>query len=297
MSTATYDRPLYAVPPPATKARFAFLLALRRRAEQALDTLLALPRSAAGWALRHVRALLDAASDHSVLAWIGARISDTAHVVRGIGLVPIAAALLSTPPVWSATTRLVRAASAALHGFGRGLWARTKTLLGRGGTLGADASRALSTAGTWARHTVHTVATHPAIQPVTQVVKSLAGLVRPVSHSVVVHRLVGLLVPSLWVRVALELLALPLLLVPALPGQVRAGLRPTPSSAPTPVPVQAPGAAGAANGEATQQAPTAPETDDATLVATPVAAEPLNRAERRAQQQEQARAKRASARH
>src|SRR5690349_3815679 len=114
MSTVTYDRPLYAVPPPATKARFALLLALRRRAQQALDTLLALPRSAAGWATRHLRSVLDAASDHRVLAWVGARISDVAPLVRGIGPVPLAAALVSTPPVWAATTRVAHAAGSAL---------------------------------------------------------------------------------------------------------------------------------------------------------------------------------------
>ncbi|WP_082594058.1 hypothetical protein [Phycicoccus sp. Soil802] len=44
MSAAPYDRPLYAVPaPPSTKARFAFLLALRRKFARA-------PRSPGGLA-------------------------------------------------------------------------------------------------------------------------------------------------------------------------------------------------------------------------------------------------------
>ncbi len=48
MSTATYERPLYAVPniPPRSKARFASLLALRDAAYRAFDKALSLPRSA-----------------------------------------------------------------------------------------------------------------------------------------------------------------------------------------------------------------------------------------------------------
>ena len=53
MSTATYERPLYAVPnlPASTKARFASLLALRDAAYRAFDKALSLPRSAIRWAI------------------------------------------------------------------------------------------------------------------------------------------------------------------------------------------------------------------------------------------------------
>ena len=59
MSTATLDRGLYAVePPPTQQERLGILLRLRRAARRALDAVLALPRGAAGWVLRHTRTIL-----------------------------------------------------------------------------------------------------------------------------------------------------------------------------------------------------------------------------------------------
>ena len=215
MSTATYDRSLYAVPnPPDQQARMGLLLTLRRRARQALDTLLALPRGAAGWALRHVRTLLDGVGEHRLLRWASARLRTAAGMVRDVGIVPVAAAVLSAPPVWRATLRLAKAAGSALTTFGRGLWARVKGLLGHGGTTGARVSQALSQAGAALAGAARAVLAHPASQPVLQTVQSLSGLVRPVSQSVVTHRLLGLMVPAVWLRVTLELIALPLLLAP-----------------------------------------------------------------------------------
>lgn len=292
MSTATYDRPLHAVPtPPEQQAQFAFLLAVRRRAHQALDALLALPRGAAGWALRHLRTLLDGASEHRLLGWAGAGLRGAATLVRGVGLVPLAAALLSTPPIWRATVSLSRAAGSALASFGRGIWNRVKGLLRRAGATGDCVARALSSAGDTLVGTARTVASHPAAQPVVHALSSLASFVRPLSQSLVAHRLLGLLVPALWVRVALELLAIPLLLAPGLPAAIRSGLHHNADEAP----------AGPEPG-ADQEAATAPsengaEADESSASEWEQMLEPLNRAERRAQQQDQARAKRARARH
>ncbi|WP_270889989.1 hypothetical protein [Pedococcus sp. 5OH_020] len=292
MSTATYAAPLRAVPTPPTKERFAFLLAVRRRAQRALDAALALPRGAAGWALRHLRALLDGATDRRVLAWAGARLTDTLRLVRGIGLVPLAASVLSTPPVWRAAVRLAGAAGSALAALGRGAWTRISSLLHRGGSTGARIAHALSSAGTALAGAAGAAAARTAAQPVIDTVECLGGLVRPVSHSVVTHRLLSLLVPTMWLRIAVELIALPLLLVPALPGRVRPDAAGTPPLAPVapvhPTPAENPSAPAhqpAADGHGTPLADPAP--DD----------EPLNRAERRAHQQDQARTRRAQTRH
>lgn len=297
MSTATYDRPLHAVPtPPEQQALFAFLLAARRRAHQALDALLALPRGAAGWVLRHLRPMLDGAGEHRLLGWASAGLRGAAALVRGIGLVPLTASLLSAPPIWRATTTLGRAAGSALASCGRGLWTRLKGLLQRSGATGDRVVRALSSAGDALTRTARTVASHPAAQPVIHAASSIAGLVRPLSHSVVAHRLLGLLVPALWVRVALELVAIPLLVAPGMPAAIRSGRRDKADET-------ANGPAGSKPGTEQEAAP-APSENGAVPEEFPASdweqeqmLEPLNRAERRAQQQEQARARRARARH
>ena len=90
MSTATYERPpLYAVPtPPEQQAKFGLLLAIRRRARQALDTLLALPRGAAGWVLRQLRTLLDGVGEHHLLGRAADLLRSGARLVRGVGVIP-----------------------------------------------------------------------------------------------------------------------------------------------------------------------------------------------------------------
>lgn len=295
MSTATYDRPLHAVPtPPEQKAQFAFVLAARRRAHQALDALLTLPRGAAGWVLRHLRALLDGASENRLLGWASAGLRGAATLIRGIGVVPFAASLVSTPPIWRATTSLVRAAGSAIASFGRGLWNRVKGLLRRAGATGDRVVRALSNAGDALVRTAHAVASHPAAEPVIRALSSLAELVRPLSQSVVAHRLLGLLVPVLWVRVALELVAIPLLCAAGLPAAIRSALRDRGG--------EAAGSGTVPQAAAPQEAATA-QSDDRTGPEESLESEweqvlePLNRAERRARQQEQARARRARARH
>lgn len=179
MSTGTYNRPLHAVPtPPEQKAQFAFLLAARRRAHQALDALLALPRRAAGWALRHLRTLVDGATDHHLLGWARAGPRGAATLVRGAELAPLAAALLSTPPIWRATASLARAAGSALASFSRGLWNRVTELLRRGGVTGDRVARALSSAGDTLVGAARAVASHPAARSVIHALSSLVGLVR-----------------------------------------------------------------------------------------------------------------------
>ncbi|MFW5471626.1 hypothetical protein ACOCJ4_16450 [Knoellia sp. CPCC 206435] len=291
MSTATYDRtPLYAVPDPSEqKAQFGLLLTLRRRARQALDTFLSLPRGAAGWALRHARTLLDEVSEHRLLGWAASRLQDASRFLRSVGVIPTAAAVLSTPPVRRTAARWAQAIGGAIATFGRSVWARTHRLLARGGTIGIRLSTTLNNAASMVASAVHAVASHPAVHQLMQALSGLSMAIRPLSHSVVAHRALGLLVPTLWLRVALEVLALPFVLAPGMPSAFR---RPASDPVTAAVPAQdrrpqepvidVP----AATADSSGQGPTGDECEQG------IDLEPRNRAERRAQQQEQARARR-----
>ena len=294
MSTATHERPpLYAVPTPEEQqAKFGLLLAIRRRARQALNTLLALPRGAAGWVLRQLRTLLDGVGEHRLLDKAADLLRGVAGLVRGIGVTPIAAAILSTPQVWRTVVRWARAAGTVLAGFGRGLWARAKGLLIRSGT-GTRIAQALSNAGTTVVMAARAVAAHPVVQQGIRGARALAGLVRPLSQSVVVHRLLGLLIPTAWIRVAVEVLAMPLVIGAGMQAVVRPAGKCQPATAPA-----APHGLPAAPAAEAADPSTAPDAvlDGPWSHKEEAVDAPLNRAERRAQQQEEARARRSHTR-
>ncbi|MFW5472293.1 hypothetical protein ACOCJ5_03195 [Knoellia sp. CPCC 206450] len=290
MSTATYDRtPLYAVPAPSDqKAQYGLLLSLRRRARQALDTLLTLPRGAAGWVLRHARTLLDEVSEHRTLGWAASRLQDASRFLRALGIAPLAAAVLSTPPVRRTAARWGRAIGATIATLGRNVWARTHRLLAQGGTIGIRLSAAFTNAASMVASAVHAVTSHPAVRQLMQALSGLSGTIQPLSHTVVVHRVIGLLVPTMWLRVALELLALPVVLAPGMPSAFRRSAAVPVATARTPLQEasweeQAFDVAAACAGS-NSNGPTGGEHE--------IDLEPRNRAERRAQQQEQARARR-----
>jgi hypothetical protein len=119
MSTAALsDRPpLHAVPPPTTTDRFALLLRIRRAARRALDLALAVPRTAAGWVIRQTRTLLAGASANGLLTGAGSLLRSALGVVRAVGVIPVTATLLSSPPVWRATVRAASAIGRALTSF------------------------------------------------------------------------------------------------------------------------------------------------------------------------------------
>ena len=186
-----------------------------------------MPRAAAGWVIRQARTLLAGASANGLLTGAGSLLRSALGVVRAVGVIPVTATLLSSPPVWRATVRAAGAVGRVLASAVRGLWSRVKGLLGRGGTVGARISTALSTAGTTVAHLVGRVLAHPAVKALLDTAKRLGALVAPLSRTVVVHRLLRLLVPVAWVRVVLEAAALPLLLALGL-----VGVRPGPDSGP-----------------------------------------------------------------
>ncbi|EWS99890.1 hypothetical protein N865_20005 [Intrasporangium oryzae NRRL B-24470] len=306
MSTAATDRGLYAVPAPPRQERLALLLQLRRIARHALDTLLALPRGAAGWVLRRTQRLLALAGTSPALARIGARLRSLGQLigelVGSVGPIPAAAAVLSIPTVWEATVRAARWLTSRATAGARALWRHTRSLLDRLGPAGTRTARGLASAGTAAHRLATAVATHPLTQTILQGATRLAALIRPASQSTVVHRLLGRLLGTSTIRWAVELLVLPLLLAPSLIPQVTAGLHPTRPTAESPTgAAQHAASASAPQAQARTLAanltavPTEPEQaeEPTSLEADTTAFEPRNRAERRAQQQAQAHAKRA----
>src|SRR3954470_14370919 len=106
MSTAAPINPgLYAVPAPPQQERFALLLRLRRAARQAFDTLVALPRGAAGWVLHQARTILSRLGGQPVVGRIATGLARVGDLLRSVGPVTAAAAVLSIPAVWRATVR------------------------------------------------------------------------------------------------------------------------------------------------------------------------------------------------
>jgi hypothetical protein len=57
--------------------------------------------------------------------------------------------------------------------------------------------------------------------PVAQAVRATIALVRPVSWGFVTHRLLGALIPIVWLRAVVELLVMPFLVDSSLAGNVR----------------------------------------------------------------------------
>src|SRR5450759_5576516 len=110
MSTTAYAMPLRSVPtaPPKTKARFASLLAFRDAAYRAFDKALSLPRSAIRWAIDLFHRWVEATGSLGVLSWVSARARDAVGLVRTVGVLPSALAVLSIAPVAAAALRVAK---------------------------------------------------------------------------------------------------------------------------------------------------------------------------------------------
>lgn len=222
VSTATYERPLYAVPnvPPSTKERFASLLALRDAALRAFDKALSLPRSAIRWAIDLFHRWVEATSSIGVLSWVSARARDAAGLLRQVGVLPSALALLSTPPIAAAAGRVARFVGRGLLAVASSLWTGLKSLLGRCGNTGTQIADGLGRAGTHIADAAHAVASHPMMGRIAQALDATWALVRPVSWGLVGHRLLGALVPIAWLRKVLEFLVMPFLIDSGLAGSL-----------------------------------------------------------------------------
>ena len=223
MSTATYERHLYAVPevPPITKARFATLLALRDAAYRAFDKALSLPRSAIRWAIDLFHRWVEATGSVGVISWVSARARDAAGLFRQVGILPSAVAVLSTPRIAAAAGRVARFVGRGLLAVASCAWNGLKGLLNRCGNTGTRIAEGLARAGDYVADAVTTVAQHPMMAPVARALKATLALVRPVSWGFVTHRLLGTLVPIVWLRAVVELLVMPFLVDTTLAGNVR----------------------------------------------------------------------------
>jgi len=159
MSTATFERPLYAVPnvPPSTKARFASLLALRDAAYRAFDKALSLPRSAMRWAIDLFHRWVEATGSVGVLSWLSAQVRNAAGLFRTAGVVPSALAVLSTPSITAAAVRVAKLAGRGLLRVASAAWTRLKALLGRCGNTGTRVAEGLGRAGTYVADAVTTL--------------------------------------------------------------------------------------------------------------------------------------------
>ena len=298
MSTAAPINPgLYAVPAPPQQERFALLLRLRRAARQAFDTMLALPRGAGGWVLRQARTALSALGGHPLVSRIATGLARVGDLFRSVGPVTAAAAVFSVPAVWRATVRVAGFLGSRVAAGAKAVWQQTRSLLGKCGPTGTRISAGLANAGTAVQRVFVAVAGHPVTQAVARAVTSLAVLVRPVSQSTVLHRLLGRLVGGSWLRWGLELVLLPLVIAPSLLADLVTGWRPTwaPAAASASRAAQPPApfvnVTEAGMGHETAQPEYHMGSDEWT---EPYG--PSNRAERRAQQAA-ARARRARARH
>ena len=281
MSTATYERPLYAVPdvPPSTKPRFAALLALRDAAYRAFDKALSLPRSAIRWAIDLFHRWVEATGTVDVISWLSARARDAAGLFRTAGIVPSALAVLSMPPVAAAALRVAMFAGRGIVSVAKAAWTGIKGLLDRFGNSGKQIEESLRHIGTQVSDLAKAVAHHPVMNPIVNAVRATLALVRPFTQGFVVSRILSALVPVMWVRAVIGLVLMPFLVDSTLAGNVRDSGR-TPCTKPDQ-------ASSGGKGLLIEAVPTpsngnAPEQFD----------EALNRASRRAQQREDALARR-----
>ncbi len=297
MSTTPIDGRLYAVPAPPQKERFALLLRLRRAARQAFDTLLALPRGAAGWVLTRARTVLSGIAGGPVWSRIATGLTRVRDLFRSVGPVTAAAAVLSIPAVWRATVQVSRFLGSKIAAGAKALWQQTRYLLGKLGPTGTRIATGLVNTGTAVQRVFVAVAAHPVTQALVEGIRTLGVLVRPLSQSTVVHRLLGRLVGGSWLRWGLEMVLLPLVIAPTMLADLVTGWRPTwaPTAASASRPAQASAPfvnvteAGMGHETVEREYPTGSEE-----WTEPYG--PSNRGERRAQQA-QARARRARARH
>jgi hypothetical protein len=223
MSSAMYDREFHVVPDiqhTPTQARFAALLVLRDAALRAFDKAMTVPRSAIRWAIGLVHRWVEATGSAGVFSWFGGQARNAASLVREAGIVPSLLAILSTPPIPAAAIQAARFAGRGIVRVAKTAWTGIKSLLGHCGTTGAQIVHALSTTSTRVAETVRAVAKHPLMAPVVQTLKSTLALVHPVSSGFITHRLLQALIPVVWFRLVFEFLFMPFLLDINLVGTV-----------------------------------------------------------------------------
>ena len=223
MSTATFDRPIFAVPDfslTPTQGRFTALLLMRATARRAFDKAMAVPRSAIRWAIGLFHRWVEATGSAGVLPWLGGQARNAASLIREAGIVPSLFAILSTPPIPAAAATAARFVGRGIVRVAKTAWAGIQSLLGRCGTTGVQIVQTLSTTGTQVADAVKAVAKHPVMAPVVHAFRATLALVRPVSRGFVANRLLATLVPVLWLRAMIGFLFMPFLVDFNLAGNV-----------------------------------------------------------------------------
>src|ERR1039458_2300721 len=137
MSTAAFDRPIYAVPDiPTTKARFAALLVMRDAALRAFDKAMTVPRSAIRWAIGLFHRWVEATGTAGLLSWLGGHARNATSLIREAGVVPSLFAVLSTPPIPAAAVSAAKFVGKGIVHVAKAAWTGIKSLLGRCGSTG-----------------------------------------------------------------------------------------------------------------------------------------------------------------
>jgi hypothetical protein len=223
MSSNAYERPMHAVPDiPLTPTQFRFttLLLMRANAYRAFDKAMAVPRSAIRWVMSQLHRWVEATGGLGVLSWVSDHARDAVGLIRTAGVLPSVLAVLSAPPVTAAAIRVVKIVGRGIVHVAKVAWTDIKSVLGRCGTTGVQIVEKLSTTGTKIAEAVRWVAKHPMMKPVVHALKATLALVRPVSRGFVANRLLGALVPVLWLRAVIGFLFMPLLVDSTVAGTV-----------------------------------------------------------------------------
>jgi hypothetical protein len=296
MSTATAESGgLYAVPAPgAGRDRLALWLAIKSVARKAIDLLLALPRGATGWVIRQTRHVLAALGQVEAGAFLGTAARIFAGLLREVGPFTTIVAVASVPAVSRAAIRLTRWLANGVTSIGRSVWSWVTGLLRRT-QPGVRITTALETAGAAIASAVEMIVQHPVTEALAHGISLLGGLIRPLTQSLLVHRLLARLIPVRGLRILLEVLVMLTVLIPAPLSQLATRLA-TGSGfdiATRLTVVQDGDDDGAVTPADGAAATTETASDDQDAAPTSDPDEPRNRAERRAQQQAQARARRA----
>lgn len=251
MST-TADRPLHAVPStPNHKTRFAWALHLKERAGKVLDRMLAATRKAAAYAGRLAEVLHLQGAVRRLTALARSGVGAAAGLVRGVGVLPAATALLTSPLGQRCSALALRKVTQGLAWAGRKVAAlarRGLRLLGRPGARLHQRLVAVSHAvRAWVQRRLR------AAQVVTGVVdpKLTLRVVHSLAMSVVLHRLLAGLVANRALRFLIETLLVPALVDRGAVRRARRVVRRTTATA-------APGAAASRGGEQAASVPVEP---------------------------------------
>ena len=295
MSTATYDTPLRVVPDlPEIKEKFAgasYLRELRGAAYTAFYKTMQLPRSIVRWGLGQLDRLVEVVGGGGVLAWFSRQASNVVGLIRQAGVVPTVVAALSAPPIAAAAVHVAKLVGRGIVSVAKTAWTGTKSLLGRCGNTGTQITESLSHTGTVIANAVKIVVGHPMMAPVVHAFRATLALVRPVSQGCVANRLLAALVPVLWLRAVIAFLFMPLLVDSTMVGNMWgwATARPAVPSSDD--------AEGTDDDDLDTPSADQPIPSNANLASDDVEQDAedeefLNRADRRAQQREDAHAKR-----